>query len=72
MLAFPFNLLDTIILPGPGEQGRAPCRIIQAQTARGPLSNLPLIGRNGPLPPLLGPASPLGILTKPLFGGAAR
>jgi uncharacterized protein involved in outer membrane biogenesis len=76
VLAFPFNLLDTIIQPGPNERGRAPCRIIQAQNAGGPFSNLPLIGRQSPLAPLLGPSSPLqaplGILTKPLFGGPSR
>ena len=78
VLAFPFNLLDTIVQPGPREPGRAPCRIIQTSRTAGGLLNLPLGGKQGPLlnGPLLGRSSPLraplGILKQPLFGGPSR
>ena len=78
VLAFPFNLLDTIVQPGPRDKGRAPCRVIQTSRTAGRLLNLPLVGQQGSLlnGPLLGRSSPLraplGILTQPLFGGNPR
>ena len=47
VLAFPFNLLNTIVQPGPHDPGRAPCRVIQtSQTAGGLLTlTLPLAGK---------------------------
>jgi len=77
VLAFPFNLLDTIVQPGPRDKGRAPCRVIQTSRTAGGLLNLP-IGGQGPLlnGPLLGRSSPLraplGILKQPLLGGPSR
>ena len=78
VLAFPFNLLGTIVQPGPRDPGRAPCRIIQTSRTAGGLLNLPLVGQQGPLlnGPLLGRSAPLraplGILKQPLFGGGSR
>jgi AsmA family protein len=78
VLAFPFNLLDTIVQPGPRDKGRAPCRVIQTSRTAGGLLNLPIGGRQGPLlsGPLLGRSSPLraplGILKQPLLGGPSR
>jgi hypothetical protein len=77
VLAFPFNLLNTILQPGNGEPGRAPCRVIQTSRTAGGLLNLPLGGKqpilNGPL---FGPSSPLraplGIFKQPLFDGLSR
>jgi hypothetical protein len=77
VLAFPFNLLDTIVQPGPRDPGRAPCRVIQASQTAGGLLTLPLAGRrpilNGPLfrpsPPL---RTPLGVLRRPFNGSRAR
>ncbi len=71
VLAFPFNLLDTIVQPGAKDKGRAPCRVIQTAARNGvlplvsgqrPLLNGPLLGRSSPL------RGPLGILKQPLLG----
>jgi len=77
VLAFPFNLLDTIVQPGTNERGHVPCRIVQTSRNGNGLLNLPLVGRQLPIPKapqLFGPSSPLplGILKQPLFGGSSR
>jgi AsmA family protein len=77
VLAFPFNLLDTIVQPGTNERGHVPCRIIQTSRNGDGLLNLPLVGRQFTIPKaprLFGPSSPLplGILKQPLFGGSSR
>jgi AsmA family protein len=69
VLAFPFNLLQTIIQPAANTPGRVPCRIIHTSTAQnGPLG-LGLLKKSSPIlnPPLLGP-----ILKKPLLGVQPR
>jgi hypothetical protein len=69
VLAFPFNLLDAVVQPGPKDRGRAPCRVIQTAARNGgflangrSLLNGPLLGRSSPL------RAPLGILKRPLLG----
>ena len=47
VLAFPFNLLDTIVQPGPRDPGHTPCRVIQTSRTAGGLLNLPIGGRQG-------------------------
>jgi hypothetical protein len=68
VLAFPFNLLETIIQPAANTPGRLPCRIIHTRTQGGPLG-LGLLKKSSPIlnPPLLGP-----ILKKPLLPGQMR
>ena len=78
VLAFPFNLLETIIQPKASEPGRVPCRIIHtASASTSSLLGLGLLGPNSPVlrPPRLGPGGGplgLGILNKPLLGGSRR
>lgn len=70
VLAFPFNLLGTIVQPKANEPGRVPCRIIHTAASRaagGPLG-LGILGPNSPVtkPPRLGPSGGplvLGILS---------
>jgi hypothetical protein len=68
VLAFPFNLLQTIVQP-PNTPGRVPCRIIHTSATQGGPLGLGLFNKSSPIlnPPLLGP-----ILKKPLFGGQLR
>lgn len=67
-LAFPFNLLQTIVQPATNAPGRVPCRIIHTSTAQ-KAGWLGLLKKSSPIlnPPLLGP-----ILRKPLLGGQTR